>query len=258
MHQRRFLIAASLARLIRREHGVTSRIVEGYFPGRPDRDHWVTLTPERSWLVLGPAPDATGREERTEVPCSQAEALLDLCEARVGFECTRVRLRDRKEAVLQRFVAPDSLDLVTVEFEEREDPTPFVPPAWFGPEVTTNRAYDRGSLARVGIPSAEDLPLSSAMLDELLDTLEHEQAGTPVVSEPSPQVREPYRAHDPTEAATEPGPVTEPALRDEDPNALDENALIKGLAEALGREVPGAAPDPEKSPVVRPFRWGKR
>jgi hypothetical protein len=34
MVQRRFLIASSLARLIRKEQGIAGRIVEGYFPPR--------------------------------------------------------------------------------------------------------------------------------------------------------------------------------------------------------------------------------
>ena len=52
MAQRRFLIASSLARLIRKEQGIASRIVEGYFPARPDWDHFVSLEPGHCFLVL--------------------------------------------------------------------------------------------------------------------------------------------------------------------------------------------------------------
>ena len=195
MYQRRFLIAASLARLIRHEQGVTSRIVEGYFPARPDRDHFVSLAPERCCLVLGPAHDGTGSEEHTEIPRSQAEALLAVCEGKVGFECTTVPLRDGTESVLQRFIVPGSLDLLSVEFDEREDSQVFVAPAWFGPEVTTNPAYAQGSLARVGLPPAEELPLSSGMLDDLLDTLEERQPATPPASRALP-LGEPDPSHE--------------------------------------------------------------
>src|SRR5687768_13762559 len=109
MVQRRFLVASSLARLIRKEGGVAGRIVEGYFPARPDRDHFVSIEPGHAYLVLAPARDGAGEEERTEVPRSQAEALLAVCAGKVGFECTIVPLRDGKQALLQRFMALGSL-----------------------------------------------------------------------------------------------------------------------------------------------------
>src|SRR3954464_10645410 len=79
MSQRRFLIASALARLIRKEQGVAGRSVEGYFPARSDREHFVSLEPGHSYLVLAPAKEGAGEEERTEVPRSQAAALLPIC-----------------------------------------------------------------------------------------------------------------------------------------------------------------------------------
>src|SRR3954462_11382106 len=75
MPQRRFLVASSLARLIRKEQGVTDRIVEGYFPPRPDRDHVVSLEPGHACRVPG-ARGGAGEERGPGVPRSQAEALL--------------------------------------------------------------------------------------------------------------------------------------------------------------------------------------
>src|SRR4051794_30783509 len=151
MPQRQFLVAPALARLVRKEQGLVGRIVEGYFPARPDRDHFVSIEPGHAYLVLAAGRDGAGDEERTEVPRSQAEALLTVCAGKVGFEATIFRLRTGKDALLQRFIAPGLLNLLSVEFEDGEDPNGFVPPAWFGPEVTQDPAYDRGSLARAGI-----------------------------------------------------------------------------------------------------------
>ena len=175
MPERRFLIATSLARLIRKERGVVDRIVEGYFPARADRDHFVSIEPGHSFLVLAtPERDGAQRnEERTEVPRSQAEALLAVCAGKVGYECTTIRLAADREAILDRFIAPGTLDLVRLAFETGEEADAFTPPAWFGPEVTRDPAYERGSLARVGIPNREDIPLSNAALEQLLDTLEN-------------------------------------------------------------------------------------
>jgi len=83
MSQRRFLIASALARLIRKEQGVAGRIVEGYFPARPDRDHFVSIEPGHCYLVLATGREGAGVEERAEVPRSQAEALLVGVVARV-------------------------------------------------------------------------------------------------------------------------------------------------------------------------------
>src|SRR3954453_23292405 len=163
MVQRRFLIASSFARLIRKEGGMDGRIVEGYFPARPDRDHFVSIEPGHAYLVLAPV-GGVGQEERTEVPRSQAEALLAVCAGKVGFECTILPLRDGKQALLQRFISPGSLDLLSVEFAVGEGADGFVPPAWFGPEVTQDPAYHRGSLARSGLPASEDILLSNGML----------------------------------------------------------------------------------------------
>src|SRR4051794_12188622 len=85
MAQRRFLIASSLARLIRTEGGLVGRIVEGYYPARPGRDHFVSVEPGHSYLVLAPAKEGAGEEERTEVPRSQAEALLAVCAGKVDL-----------------------------------------------------------------------------------------------------------------------------------------------------------------------------
>src|SRR3954454_3466445 len=186
MPQRRFLIASSLARLIRKDGGVAGRIVGGYFPARPDRDHFVSIEPGHAYLVLAPV-RGVGEEERTEVPRSQAEALLAVCAGKVGFECTILPLRDGKQALLQRFISPGSLDLLSVEFAVGEDAEGFVPPAWFGPEVTQDASYSRGSLARAGVPTPDEIPLSNAMLAELLDTLEEGAISAHLGRMPLPQ-----------------------------------------------------------------------
>src|SRR5689334_15483442 len=54
MPQRRFLIASSLARLIRKQQGVVGQVVEGYFPAHPNRDLFVSLEPDACYLVLTP------------------------------------------------------------------------------------------------------------------------------------------------------------------------------------------------------------
>ena len=234
MPQRRFLIASSFARLIRREQDMVGRIVEGYFPARPDRDHFISIEPGHCFLVLAPTSETAGVEERAEIPRSQADALLPVCAGKVGFECTIVRLRGGKEAVLQRFVVPGSLDLLSVEFEDDADANGFATPAWVGPEVTQDAAYDRGAMARVGMPEPEAIPLADAMLDELLDTLEESRLaaqldGTLVSGAPLSRSQDDGRGASP-EA---------PPQADQRPGSSDEarrTNLMTGLAEAMNEE----------------------
>src|SRR5215213_9320830 len=141
MRQRRFLIPSSFARLIRREQAVIERVVEGYFPARSDREHFISIEPGHSYLVLAVAAQGAVAEERTEVPRSQAEALMEVCVGRVGYERTTVQLPDGKEGVLDRFIVPGLLDVLTVEFAQEEGTDAFTLPAWFGPEVTDTDAY---------------------------------------------------------------------------------------------------------------------
>src|SRR3954449_11088925 len=226
MPQRRFLVASSLARLIRKEQGVAGRIVEGYFPPRPDRDHFVSLEPGHAYLVLAPLGGAE-EAERTEVPRSQAEALLAVCAGQVGFEGTIVPLRAGQQALLQRFVAPGVLDLLSIEFAAGEDADGFVPPAWLGPEVTQDPAYHRGSLARAGLPASEEIPLSNTMLEELLDLLEEGTMAAQLGRGASPSVGDDWSAQGPSDGASRtegPAPLIESVPADD---------LMAGLAEAL-------------------------
>jgi hypothetical protein len=174
------------------------------------------------------------------VPRSQAEALLAVCAGKVGFECTIVALRSGKHALLQRFTAPGSLDLLSVEFDEGEDANAFAPPAWFGPEVTQNPAYHRVSLARSGLPASEEIPLSSAMLEELLDLLEEGTMAAQLGRGTSPSVHDERPAQGPSEGAF---PSEVPALWVESAPA---DHLMAGLAEALKDVEPAqSASDPD-------------
>jgi CYTH domain-containing protein len=243
MPQRQFLVACAPARLIRKEQGVVGRIVEGYFPARPNRDHFVSLEPGHCYLVLAAGREGAGHEERTEVPRTQAEALMAVCAGKVGFECTIVPLRGGKQALLQRFIAPGVLDLLSVEFEEREDANGFVPPAWFGPEVTQNAAYHRGSLARVGLPAPEEIPLSNAMLNDLLDTIEEGAVAAQLGRAPSQRTPGTRSVGEHPEVSTEANSLPAPLAE-----SVHRNGLIAGLAEALEQfQATRSAPDTEEA-----------
>jgi CYTH domain-containing protein len=257
MPQRRFLIASSFARLIRKEQGVVGRIVEGYFPARPHREHFVSIEPSQCCLVLAPTREGGGAEERAAIPRSHAEALLAVCTGKVGLECTIVPLGGSQHALLQRFIAPGSLDLLTVEFEDGGDASAFIPPAWFGPEVTQDAAYDRGALARAGVPAPEEIPVSNAMLEELLGRLAEASLAAQLGRLSPRRVLEGHPADKPAKGAG--------SEVDQHPGSTansHQEALMAGLAEALEGLHPAKSAFDTKAPVALPQarvearRWG--
>ena len=112
-----------------------------------------------------------GGEDRTDVPRSHAEALLEVAPGTVTYERSRLRLRNH-EALIDRFITPGPLDFVTVEFAARVDADTFLPPVWFGSEVTDDDSYSNRMMAIVGKPRAPEAPLSNAALESMLDLLE--------------------------------------------------------------------------------------
>ena len=168
---RRFLIASSLARIIRKERGVEARIVEGHFPGQFGRTHFVSIEPGHAFLVLRDVDVEGGlAEERAEVPPRHAEALLDVAPGRIGYERSRLPLGEGLEAVLSRFLQPSGLDVVTVVVDG--DSETFAPRAWFGPEVTGDPGWQRHTIALGGPPQLPDIPITNAAVESLLRAVE--------------------------------------------------------------------------------------
>jgi hypothetical protein len=109
-------------------------------------------------------------EERTAVPRSHAEALLEVCAGAVVYERTRLALREGQEVAIDRFVRPAHLDVATVTFRTAAEQDSFEPPAWLGPEV--DESYTPRALALDGTPAFQVVEPSNASLDSLLSALD--------------------------------------------------------------------------------------
>ena len=169
---RRFLVAPSLVRLIRKERG-GARVTEGYFAPQAGRTSYVRVDGQNCHLVLvTTSPDGAASEERTDVPRAHGDALLDVCSGKAAYDRAVVSLGGGREALVDRYVAPGALDLLSVAFDEPGQAGAFSPPAWFGPEVSADPAYDRHAVAIQGVPHADEIGLSNAALESLLDLLE--------------------------------------------------------------------------------------
>ncbi|NIX75019.1 hypothetical protein [Microvirga terricola] len=168
---RRYLIASSLARLIRRERG-GNRVTEGHFANQADRSSYVIIEGDKGNLVLITAGSGAPLEERTEVPRAHAEALLDVTPGKVDYVRSHLTVGTR-DIHINRFVTPGPLDLISVEFDTEEEARDFRPLSWFGPDVTAETSYQTRAIALEGIPGAPDVPISNAALNSLLDALEN-------------------------------------------------------------------------------------
>jgi CYTH domain-containing protein len=216
-----------LARLIQRERG-GERVVEGYFPDRPHHSISVQVEEDRSSLILSPQGIEGSPEERTDIPLSQAQALLAVAPGQVGYVRTSLSLGSR-QIQLQQVTDPGPLCLLLVETPQRESEA-FQPLSWFGPEVSAERAYLRRRIALDGLPQTPEVDLTEGALNSVLDLLENGFTAWPlrdqaIVSE-EPDARLPVAA-----SPLEPAPAGDD---DQDIDHLGlENDVIRELARSL-------------------------
>jgi CYTH domain-containing protein len=224
--QRLFIIAPSLARLIRKERG-GEHVLEGYFPDQQQRGTFVQIEESRSSLILEARADEAS-EERADLPPAHAQALLAVSQGQVEYLRTRLSISSYEIQVLH-FIRPAPLDLVAVAVPP-EDEQNFHPLPWFGPEVSAEPAYRRRRLALEGAPDARDVDVTNRALNSLLDLLEDRFSSWPgrhetTISDAS--------AADVTPRLKAPVPEPEPELDEEIDDLHIEDAVIRELARSL-------------------------
>jgi hypothetical protein len=224
--QRLFIIAPSLARLIRQERG-GERVLEGYFPDQPHRRTYVQVEDTRGSLFLGDAGE-TALEEQAELPLTHAQALLAVSQGQVEYVRTKLSIGSHEIQVLH-VVRPGPLDLVAIA-NAPEDGRDVPPLPWFGPEVSAEPGYQRRRLALDGAPDAPDIDFSNAALNNLLDLLEDR-----FTTWPAPRhTEEPDEpAADASLASNAPVSVPETEAEEEIDDLGIEDAVIRELARSL-------------------------
>lgn len=221
---RLFIIAPSLARLIRKERG-GERVIEGYFPDQTRHSTYVQIEESRSSLILE-AGEGAASEEQTDLPLAHAQALLAVSQGQVEYLRTRLSSGSHEIQALH-FVGPGTLDLVVVSAPKDGQDTP--PLSWFGPEVSADPAYQRRRLALDGHPDTPEVDVSNAALNSLLDLVEDRFTTWPVqgqAAEPdAPAVDVSPRAE---------SPANPDSKADEEIEDLGiEDAVIRELARSL-------------------------
>jgi CYTH domain-containing protein len=207
---RRFLIAPGLTRIIRRERP-GRLLVEGHFASQAARRSYVQIDNDDCALVLASS-DADGEhsEKRTPLPTEHAQALVDVCPGVLKFERSTVAL-GRRDAFVERLVAPAGLDVVTVHFDSADEGAAFAPPAWFGTEVTGDISYTNAQLALSGLPHVREVETSNAAVDALLDLLDGASDTAGVTGTKVAEVRAPEPLANVKRLASLPRPAPAPA-----------------------------------------------
>jgi CYTH domain-containing protein len=224
--QRLFIIAPSLARLIRKERG-GEHVIEGYFPDQPDRSMYVQVEETRSSLILEAGADEAS-EERTGLPPAHAQALLTVSQGQVEYLRTTLAIGSREIQALHVF-RPGPLDLVAVVSTPEDRPnSPPLP--WFGPEVTAEPAYRRRRLALDRPADPPEAEFTNAALNSLLDLLEDRVTTWPLPG----QAVEPDTPVSDISARSKPTvPVPETEADEEIDDLGIEDAVIRELARSL-------------------------
>ncbi|GEO15792.1 hypothetical protein [Microvirga aerophila] len=223
---RRFLLASSLARLIEKERG-GHRVIEGYFPIHADRSAFVQVTGQAGSLVLVTSGPSGVRNEPTELPQSQAEALLDVTAGRVEYLRSDLSIGTR-DVQIRRFTVPSPFDLISVEFERETEAQDFHPLPWFGPEVSAEASYETSRLAFEGLSAVPQVLVSDAALNSLLDTLENRFGSSSHLIPAEP------KSASWTPAPSSVSEASAPANLEEDVDDLGiEDSVIRELARSL-------------------------
>jgi hypothetical protein len=223
---RLFIIAPSLASLIRKERG-GEHVIEGYFPDHPQRSTFVQIEETGGRLILEVGEGAAS-EEQADLPPAHGQALLAVSQGQVEYLRTKLSIGSHEIQALH-FVRPGALDLVAVTVAP-EDAPDLPPLPWFGPESSSAPAYQRRRLALDGYPDTPEVDVSNAALNSLLDLLEDRFATWPQ----SGQVMESDAPVADASPRTE-SPAPEPdSIPDDEIDALGiEDAVIRELARSL-------------------------
>jgi CYTH domain-containing protein len=165
-----FLLASALARLIEKERG-GDLVRQGFFPERTGRSAHVQVSGNTGHLILVSQPPASPLEQPAEISRTQAEELLELTAGWIEYLSIAIDTGSHS-AIIQQFITPASLNLISVAFKHDKAARKFQPPAWFGPEVTSDLGYGARAIAIAGLPSTPEVEVTDAALNSLLDTLD--------------------------------------------------------------------------------------
>lgn len=120
-----------------------NRIVQGYLNSDPERTVRVRIKGEKGFLTVkgvGNASGTTRLEWETEIPVSDAEMLLPLCEKGV-IDKVRYEIRKGNHTFEVDVFSGANEGLIIAEVELQSENELFEKPDWLGSEVTGDKRF---------------------------------------------------------------------------------------------------------------------
>ncbi len=173
-HERKYVKAADVPPEL--VVGEALELEQGYIRTRGEAESRIRLgEAEKAVFTIKEGSGASREELEAEVWDDELTHVWPLAYGRrVGKYRRPVVLEDGRKADWDTYVDDlEGLEVIEVEFETAKEMEAFVPPVWFGEEVTNDKRYKNKSLAVFGLPGSEHEPRVSIVdLDEGLNGLE--------------------------------------------------------------------------------------
>jgi adenylate cyclase len=144
--ERKFLVKGEFKNLASK----ATRIVQGYLSSIPERTVRVRIKGDKGYITIkgiGNASGASRYEWEKEIPASEVEDLLKICEPGV-IDKTRYLVKvDNHTFEVDEFYG-DNMGLVLAELELSSEDESFQKPNWLGEEVTGDTKYFNSMLMK--------------------------------------------------------------------------------------------------------------
>ncbi|MBK7499547.1 MAG: CYTH domain-containing protein [Ignavibacteriales bacterium] len=144
--ERKFLVKGEFKNLASKE----TRIVQGYLSSVPERTVRVRIKGDKGFITIkgiGSASGATRYEWEKEIPTSEVEELLKICEPGV-IDKTRYLVKVGNHTFEVDEFYGENKGLTVAEIELGSESEEFVKPEWLGEEVTGNTKYYNSMLMK--------------------------------------------------------------------------------------------------------------
>ena len=145
--ERKFLVISDA---FKKEAFRTTRIKQGFLNTHPERTVRIRIKGDKGFLTVKGKSNQAGTirtEWETEIPVTDVEALLKLCEETV-IEKIRHEVKVGKHIFEVDVFLAENSGLVIAEIELSSENEQFEKPAWLGREVTGEIAYYNSQLSK--------------------------------------------------------------------------------------------------------------
>ncbi len=144
--ERKFLVKGDFKKHASKE----TRIVQGYLSSIPERTVRVRIKGEKGFITIkgiGNTSGASRYEWEKEIPVSEVEELLKICEPGV-IDKTRFMVKEGDHTFEVDEFYGDNKGLTLAELELKSETESFVKPDWLGEEVTGDVKYYNSMLMK--------------------------------------------------------------------------------------------------------------